>query len=1027
MYSFRRGFPPLIPGAPMVGPHMGPFMHGVKPGLPGFGGPFGPNVYPRPGYMPPGAAGGNYDPGGHYTDQELHDAVHHIDQSQHDANEKAEALAEAQGLQTNEIGRYLHQLGSVMDKNRAEQSHELATLHDDIGRIRDALNHPPPPLPAKSPTRVIVSDPPVQVTMHPTPQQMPAAVMNITEQSESGESPITGTAGPIETAKDHQQDAMLRELQDKVAELARRLAESDRHHQQPIEKIVIKETEYNPHDPESSKPLPPQPPIGLGPPVSFSPRAPSELGTQHVHFGPEHVKETTTEVIRGPAGQDFETEVVREYDRSASEVAAGLPPSHETIIETKTTHDIAGPSHHDRSSLPFRETPTIDGTNLPHAATVEEEILYNPAGSRYPASHAPPSTAAPSVIHLKDANGRPVTIAGDAPSRTAPPTVLGVSDLHNRPPTVFGDRPGILVEDHPNGLLIKPVPSQTARPTIDRENPVHLSNIPTQLSQPPAVHDMPGSFVSPTPTVGHADPSVPQSRPASVHRTTAFADPYHGTAALADPVERHKIPSEDGRSFQNGAVGDNKLRKPPPSVRFQDQAEKKHANIPSSSQGDQMGSGHADEPHASDMANVPVEHQPAGSSAPLHDASSGPVPHGTQVADRQGRKLKPSRDRPSSKQGSFVPAVLSTPPLLGEYNVPPSISPPSGVEEFGNMPVSSDPHHQKTGAGSKADSHEDAPLGGGRPNVLKKKPSKAQTSVKQHVPTGVQGEQDEGSHADVNITLDNSDGKHVYAEEDPLGRPVPPSIRKGNPAADHQQASRAGTLNPPGETIHHDHAVPGSTKADRPSASPEQLLTENERLATQAKAKAEQAEHERVERENIQREKEHLAKISADRHQEQIDALADLKKVIADHHRKDDDWKMTYADAAKDRETRRKEKITREKFWQSAFDKLLAEVETDKKWRDAQGKKPGADAVIDFLKKSNEDQTAFLRALASDIMAQNADQHKGTKEAAKAMAREQVAFNVAGYLDDFSKALSSEVRTLLKEVGDLRETRRALY
>lgn len=117
-------------------------------------------------------------------------------------------------------------------------------------------------------------------------------------------------------------------------------------------------------------------------------------------------------------------------------------------------------------------------------------MLYDP-GNGYPASHAPPSTAAPSVIqlkdasgrpvtiigdapthvpppvttpptviHLKDTNGRPVTIVGDAPHPTAPPTVLGVSDLHNRPPTTGGDRPSVLVEDHPNGLLVKPVPSK---------------------------------------------------------------------------------------------------------------------------------------------------------------------------------------------------------------------------------------------------------------------------------------------------------------------------------------------------------------------------------------------------------------------------------------------------------------------------------------------------------------------------------------------------------------------------------------
>lgn len=334
-----------MPGAPMVGPHMGPFVNGVGPGLPGFGGPFGPNTFPRPGYMGPGAAGGNYgiprrpffpprpprvgsptisssrpytssyyshsDPGSHHTDQELHDAVHHLDQSQHEANEKAEALAEAQGLQTNEIGRYLHQLGSVMDKNRAEQLRELATLHDDIGRIRDVLNHPPPPLPAKSPTRVIVPEPPIQVTvnadptrpvlsrppsMHPTPQ-MQTAIMDITEHSESGESPVIAATLPVVTEKDSQQDLLLRDLQNKVAELVRRMADSERQQQQPVEKIVIKETDYNPADMAASKPLPPQPPVVLAPPLPLSPTAQSDSAPHHVHFGPEHVKETTTEVM----------------------------------------------------------------------------------------------------------------------------------------------------------------------------------------------------------------------------------------------------------------------------------------------------------------------------------------------------------------------------------------------------------------------------------------------------------------------------------------------------------------------------------------------------------------------------------------------------------------------------------------------------------------------------------------------------------------------------------------------------------
>jgi hypothetical protein len=193
------------------------------------------------------------------------------------------------------------------------------------------------------------------------------------------------------------------------------------------------------------------------------------------------------------------------------------------------------------------------------------------------------------------------------------------------------------------------------------------------------------------------------------------------------------------------------------------------------------------------------------------------------------------------------------------------------------------------------------------------------------------------------------------------------------------------------------------------TAGKRRLLIRPARYIAQSKAKAAQANVERLERDTIQRRKEEKEKLAAHRHQEHLDALADLKKVISDHHGKDDKWKTSYSDSAKDKEKRRTEKTTKEKQWQSAFDKLLSDVESDKKWREAESKKPGADAVIDFLKKSNEDQTAFLRALAADIMTQNADQHKSTKEAAKSMAREQVAFNVAGYLDDFSKTLSVSV------------------
>lgn len=42
-------------------------------------------------------------------------------------------------------------------------------------------------------------------------------------------------------------------------------------------------------------------------------------------------------------------------------------------------------------------------------------------------------------------------------------------------------------------------------------------------------------------------------------------------------------------------------------------------------------------------------------------------------------------------------------------------------------------------------------------------------------------------------------------------------------------------------------------------------------------------------------------------------------------------------------------------------------------------------------------------------MEQNSNQHRLTQQATQASAREQVGFNLAGYLDDFSKTLSVSI------------------
>jgi hypothetical protein len=55
-----------------------------------------------------------------------------------------------------------------------------------------------------------------------------------------------------------------------------------------------------------------------------------------------------------------------------------------------------------------------------------------------------------------------------------------------------------------------------------------------------------------------------------------------------------------------------------------------------------------------------------------------------------------------------------------------------------------------------------------------------------------------------------------------------------------------------------------------------------------------------------------------------------------------------------------------------------------------------------------------LRKLATEIMEQNSNQHKLSQAEAKNAAREQVGFNLAGYLDDFSKALSVSIILLMR-------------
>lgn len=82
--------------------------------------------------------------------------------------------------------------------------------------------------------------------------------------------------------------------------------------------------------------------------------------------------------------------------------------------------------------------------------------------------------------------------------------------------------------------------------------------------------------------------------------------------------------------------------------------------------------------------------------------------------------------------------------------------------------------------------------------------------------------------------------------------------------------------------------------------------------------------------------------------------------------------------------------------------------------------------LIEDLQRQAAEQQELLREFSEGWRNEAAAQRDATLEAVRAMAHEQVPFNVQGYLDEFSKALAAEVRMLLGEVGKLREERKSL-
>ncbi|KAH7904706.1 hypothetical protein BJ138DRAFT_1018746 [Hygrophoropsis aurantiaca] len=148
--------------------------------------------------------------------------------------------------------------------------------------------------------------------------------------------------------------------------------------------------------------------------------------------------------------------------------------------------------------------------------------------------------------------------------------------------------------------------------------------------------------------------------------------------------------------------------------------------------------------------------------------------------------------------------------------------------------------------------------------------------------------------------------------------------------------------------------------------------------------------------------------------QDQRDACA-AKKEVADQR-----WE--------EKQGRREHKDAQMQELRDMVFRLVEDREADKirqeEERLANEGKPGIERVLEELARQNAEQRELLDALSESWRVDSNRQHEETINAVRATAQEQVPFNVQGYLDEFSKALASEVRMLLGEVGKLREERR---
>lgn len=217
-----------------------------------------------------------------------------------------------------------------------------------------------------------------------------------------------------------------------------------------------------------------------------------------------------------------------------------------------------------------------------------------------------------------------------------------------------------------------------------------------------------------------------------------------------------------------------------------------------------------------------------------------------------------------------------------------------------------------------------------------------------------------------------------------------------------------------------EHQVVLSLRDDRIKALEEELEKVKADLAGEREA--------RLTEEAAAREEDRRERIARDEAFER--QLADITNLIQGQREETEQEKELAAQKAGEKDLRRMEKQNQFYDLRELVLTLSSQVEGDRQRAEQQmescATKEDLRAVIDHLQRQNDEQKELLQMFSDSWRADCARHQEETINAVKATAQEQVPYNVEGYLNEFSKALATEVRMLLGEVGKLREDRRAI-